>query len=569
MQVSDSDDRTAQRVAAPSPQATPAETITPYHWLVVILASCGWLFDCMGQRIFVLCREPALRELLGSGASDARVTFWGGWATAALMIGWGTGGILFGMMSDRYGRVKSMVTTLLAYSGFSALAGFAHSPLEFVMYRFLFGLGVGGMFGSATTLVAESVPRKFRTAALGSMQALSAFGNMTASALSLRILPGQEDFWGHWSGWQVLSFASVFPALFAVPMLLILKEPEPWKAAKAEAAKGGGAKSVGSIADLFKHPRWRHNTLVGICLGFAGMVGLWGIGFFSPELITTAFKNRPLQATEIVQPAALCQALKAPANAAVVRLQGQLSPEVLKACAQVQVGQPVAAATVEALVKDLNRVFQQENLYDAAVFQGVSLKKGTLHLAQRVQKDGKRDEITALNRQLVEQLFPGDIRELQQTIGTTRSRGTLFQDIGSLLGMFGFTFAAAYFSRRTAFLTSFLLCLCSVSFVFYSLKTESDVYWMLPLLGFATLSCFAGYSIYFPEIFPTRLRGTGVGFCYNTVRYLAAGAPSLLGWLAMMMSFRTAAVLMCSVYLVGLIALIWAPETKGKPLPED
>jgi hypothetical protein len=93
---------------------------------------------------------------------------------------------------------------------------------------------------------------------------------------------------------------------------------------------------------------------------------------------------------------------------------------------------------------------------------------------------------------------------------------------------------------------------------------------MLPLMGFATLSVFAGYSIYFPELFPTRLRGTGVGFCYNTVRYLAAPIPALLGHLSEWMgSFRQAAIAMTTIYLVGIIALIWAPETKGKPLPED
>jgi hypothetical protein len=80
---------------------------------------------------------------------------------------------------------------------------------------------------------------------------------------------------------------------------------------------------------------------------------------------------------------------------------------------------------------------------------------------------------------------------------------------------------------------------------------------------------FAGYSIYFPELFPTRLRGTGVGFCYNTVRYLAAPFPFLLAWLSTVMSFRTAAVMMCGIYVIGMVALLWAPETKGKPLPED
>jgi MFS family permease len=570
MQASSDTTGSAHQAALPvSPPDAAVESITLYQWLVIFFASCGWLFDCMGQRIFVLSREPALRELLGATASDGDVKYWGGIATLLMMVGWASGGILFGMMSDHYGRVKAMVSTLLAYTIFSGLSGFARTGIEFLVFRFLFGLGVGGMFGSATTLVAESVPRRFRTTALGSMQALSACGNMVASGLSLKIIPGLENFWGHYSGWQVLSFVSVFPALLAVPMLLILKEPQAWIKAKEEAATGSSDKAVGSIADLFHQPRWRRSTLVGICLGVAGMVGLWGIAFFSPELITTAFKNRPLQTEEVLKPAQLCAALKSPANPGVAHLKAKLSPGVVQQLEQVRSGQETPPATVQALGQDLNRLIQQDNLYDEAAFQSVDLKKRTKNLIQLVQKNGERQNIVSLNRQLVEQLFPGTIRELQKTIDKTRSRGTLLQDVGSLLGMFAFTFAAAYFNRRTAFLGAFVLCLCSVSYVFYSLKTEADALWMLPLMGFATLSCFAGYSIYFPEIFPTRLRGTGVGFCYNTVRYLAAPFPFLLGWLSTLMPFRTVGVIMSSIYLVGILALIWAPETKGQPLPED
>jgi hypothetical protein len=352
-------------------------------------------------------------------------------------------------------------------------------------------------------------------------------------------------------------------------MVLILKEPEPWVKAKAEAAKGVAGKSVGSIVDLFRQPRWRRSTFVGICLGVAGMVGLWGIAFFSPELITTAFRNRPLQLEEVLKPAQLCAALQSPASPAIAHLKARLSPDVVRQLDALPPGQAVSPATVSALVEDLDRLIQQDNLYDETAFQAVDLKKRTRNLIQLVQKNGDRHNIISLNRQLVEQLFPGAIRELQKTIDKTRSRGMLLQDVGSLTGMFAFTFAASYFNRRTAFLGSFILCLGSVSYVFYALKTTTDVLWMLPLMGFATLSCFAGYSIYFPEIFPTRLRGTGVGFCYNTVRYLAAPFPSLLGWLSTLIPFRTVAVIMSSIYLLGIVALIWAPETKGQPLPED
>lgn len=544
-----------------------AERISIYHWLVVMLAASGWLFDCMGQRIFVLSREPALRELLGAAGTD-EVRRWGGIATFLLMVGWATGGIVFGLLSDRYGRVKTMVATLLAYSVFSGVSGFAHTGIEFLVYRFLFGLGVGGMFGAATTLVAESVPRHFRTVALGSMQALSACGNMLASALSLKIVPGQENYWGHYSGWQVLSFVSIFPALMAIPMSTMLKEPEAWKKAKAMAAQGEEARSVGSLADLFKHPRWRKNLLVGVCLGVAGMVGLWGIAFFSPELITTAFKDRPLLKTDLLRPGQICSTFNSDNRPAILALKQKLSPAFASRLAQVQSADAVPDDVADQLATELNRLIQGGSLYEASVFQGVNLKKGTRNLIEALEKKPDARNLRFLNRQLLEQLFPGSIRELQKVIDETRSTGTFLQDLGALFGMFGFTMAAAYLSRRAAFFWAFALCLAVVAFVFYSLKTASDVYWMLPLMGFATLSVFAGYSIYFPEIFPTRLRGTGVGFCYNTVRYLAAPFPFLLGWLSGFMPFRQVAVMMCGIYVVGLLALLWAPETKGQPLPE-
>ena len=168
--------------------------VTAYHWLVLIIAASGWLFDCMSQRIFVLAREPAMHELLGSGATDAVVKSWGTKATFILMLGWATGGILFGMMSDRCGRVKAMIATLLAYTIFSGLTGLARTGNEFLIYRFIGGMGVGGMFGAATTLVAESMPTGIRPLALGIMQTLSALGNITGSLTSIWIQPGKTDF---------------------------------------------------------------------------------------------------------------------------------------------------------------------------------------------------------------------------------------------------------------------------------------------------------------------------------------------------------------------------------------
>ena len=86
------------------------ENVTGYHWLVVIIASCGWLFDCMDQRIFILSRESALTELLGSSeAAQATIKQYIGYATTSMILGWATGGIIFGMMSDFSGIVEQAV----------------------------------------------------------------------------------------------------------------------------------------------------------------------------------------------------------------------------------------------------------------------------------------------------------------------------------------------------------------------------------------------------------------------------------------------------------------------------
>ena len=100
---------------------------------------------------------------------------------------------------------------------------------------------------------------------------------------------------------------------------------------------------------------------------------------------------------------------------------------------------------------------------------------------------------------------------------------------------------------------------------------------MIPLMVFCQLALFGGYAIYFPELFPTRLRSTGTSFCYNVGRFVAAVGPFTLGLLTSQVfttargyvePMRYAGVTMCAVFLLGLIALPFLPETKGQQLPE-
>ena len=114
----------------------------------------------------------------------------------------------------------------------------------------------------------------------------------------------------------------------------------------------------------------------------------------------------------------------------------------------------------------------------------------------------------------------------------------------------------------------------STAYTFWNLNTFSDIFWMIPLMGFCQLALFGGYAIYLPELFPTRLRSTGTSFCYNVGRFVAAVGPLALGLLTSRVyagypePMRYAGVTMCLVFLIGLATVPFMPETKGKPLPE-
>ena len=147
-------------------------------------------------------------------------------------------------------------------------------------------------------------------------------------------------------------------------------------------------------------------------------------------------------------------------------------------------------------------------------------------------------------------------------------------NIGAFFGIYAFSYFTHFVGRKPAFAVSFLAALVSTAIVFWYLREFNQIFWMIPLMGFCQLSLFGGYAIYFAELFPTRLRSTGTSFCYNVGRFAAAAGPFTLGYLTSDVfggkpePMRYAGVAMTLVFLVGLAALPFAPETKGKPLPE-
>jgi MFS family permease len=155
------------------------------------------------------------------------------------------------------------------------------------------------------------------------------------------------------------------------------------------------------------------------------------------------------------------------------------------------------------------------------------------------------------------------------TLSASVSYAIMALNGGAFFGYVVFGPLADRFGRRAAF-----AFMCLGSFVLLPITyllptTYAGVLMLLPLLGFFNNGIFGGFPIYLPELYPTRLRATGAGFCFNAGRVLASASPFLTGWLVMELgTFGRAASTVGLVYLAGLVILIFAPETKGKPLPD-
>ena len=408
-----------------------------------------------------------MKSLLAPG-QDANQ--YGGIATAIFVAGWATGGLIFGSVGDRIGRAKTLTLTVLMYSVFTGLSALSKGWVDFAVYRFITGLGVGGVFGLAVALIADSLPDRSRAGALGMLQALSAVGNVTAGLISMGVgqLVAQKTISPDWS-WKLMFLLGAVPAFLCVFIQSRLKEPERWVKAREAGRKTGAA--FGSYTSLLGEARWRRPALAGMVLCVAGVIGLWGIGFFSPELVG-----------------------------------------------------PV------------------------------------------------------IERSLREQNLPAE--QIAGAKGIWIGINSICFNIGAFFGMIGMAKLAQRLGRKPAFAVAFLLALVATAGYFQLFNSKGHI-WMSAILGACQLALFAGFAIYLPELFPTRLRSTGTSFCYNVGRFIAASGPVTLGQLqaglkkgaatpeAALEAFRTAATSMSAIFLLGLVALFFLPETKGKPLPED
>lgn len=442
--------------------------ITRYQWLVLLIASLGWVFDVFEGQIFVASMRDAMPALLGVSADSPEVAGWNDLAFGSFLLGGAFGGVFFGVLSDRIGRSKTMIVTILFYSLFTCVTALAQAPWHMVILRFFVAMGVGGEWAVASAMVAEVMPNRSRPVMSSIFHGSSVLGTLLAAAAGAFVV-GNEALGGN--AWRWGFALGVLPALLTVWIRWKLREPEQWVKAREKAAAGTG-EQPGRLSELFSAANLR-NTIVGVSLASVGLVTFWGGHIYGKNAMLRSAQKRALH--------------------------------------------------TESVATDAVKIDKQ------AAFE-------------KHRSSIKRAEMLSM----------------------------VLNTIGGGLGLILFGTISNRLGRKGAFILYHVVAFVMMILLFQVLipndASDTVLAVVLPIFGFFTLGMHAGYAVYFPELYPTRLRGTGTGFCFNMGRLATAAA--FFTFSAFPVNPESKALMMAPLYLLGVVIVLFARETRGEVLPE-
>ena len=237
--------------------------------LTLLAAFLGWMFDGMEMGIFPLVAGPALNEMgraagiaAGSEELGQFVKEWMGWVTALFLFGAAAGGLVFGWLGDRIGRVKAMTWSILVYSGFTGLCYFAQEPWQLAALRSIAALGMGGEWALGVALVMECWPEHRRPLLAGAIGAAANVGYVVIALIALKF-PISDQSWR----WVMLVGAT--PALLTFIIRLFIPESEKWTESRRTA-------SISPVLEVFSG-KLLPRMLLAIAFASIALLVTWGI----------------------------------------------------------------------------------------------------------------------------------------------------------------------------------------------------------------------------------------------------------------------------------------------------
>jgi len=534
----------AARSTGPAVDTAPVRT-SRGAWMALIAALLGWLFDGAEMGVFSLVGRSAVQDMLGivgtpNKFQEAEIGFRFGVIIAVFLVGAATGGVLFGWLGDRLGRVRAMSLSVLTYAIFTGLCGFAQTPMQLGVLRFIASLGMGGEWALGVALVMEVWPNRSRALMAGLIGAAANCGYLLVGALGIGLASVLTQFevlltdiglpektvqmLVAYKGWRLMMIAGTLPALLTFFFRIFVPESHKW-----EAEQGKGNTS-----------NWAPVDLLGVVVGALGpglIVYVWSVQDLPPEWLTAIRVGGTILGL-------------------AVAIVGYTYPVLRYLQRTVAGGQLNAPTSPWPTIR---------KMLLGACLSGVALlgtwgstQWAATWAAELAQKDPALAGANAGPHTLI------------------------WLSLGAIVGTIAAAMCGDWLGRR---LTYCLMCILSLAavLIFYQTHNKYDgtfLFWAF-VLGTTTASFYGWLPLYLPELFATKVRATGQGFAFNFGRILAAIGGLQMSALLRLPFFSETTTkagitggypVGCSyisaVYIIGL-AIIWlAPETKGKPLPE-
>jgi MFS family permease len=549
-------------------------------YMALTAALLGWMFDGFEIGMFPLVGDPALRELLKDHPSTNPAQ-WFGVITAVFLVGAASGGVLFGWLGDRIGRVRAMSLSIFTYAIFTGLCGFATEAWHIAVLRFIASLGMGGEWSLGVALVNEIWPQRSRALIAGLIGAASNVGIGLVPVLSLTLLTRIESVRAGMQSmglsadvvepllrnqaWRLLMIAGALPALLIFFIRLFVPESGKWEEQKAK-----GATSHWATVDLL-------GVLAGT-LGAGMVITVWSPLVTSPVLRALGtILGLAVALAGFLYPVIMYLRRSSAAAGVVDRAEGAHRPA--------GAALDYASGRAEGRRLDDRRVLKL--LLLGAGLSGVALLGtwGSLQWAARWAIDLSKTAPAAVaaNHHHDAGAAAGAASSSQPERSVARpgwlaansphakEYTQIALSVGAIVGAIGAALLAGAFGRRIVYTA---LCFGSMLslLAFYQLNDSYGPRFLLTvfLAGGITAAFYGWFPLYLPELFPTRIRATSQGFAYNFGRVLAAigtlQTATVMGYFGG--SFPKAGSVLCFIYLIGAVIIWFGPETKGKPLPE-
>ena len=497
----------------------------------LIAAFLGWLFDGFEMGLFPLIGKPALQDLLPQASAIVQ-TQWFTVIIAVFLVGAATGGVLFGWLGDKLGRVKAMTLAIFTYAIFSGLCAFVTEAWHFAGLRFVASLGMGGEWALGVALVNEIWGNKNRAWIAGMIGAASNIGFLLTGLISWKLnasldvvtgwihamglSPENTEYLLHNRAWRFIAVSSALPAIINFFILVFVPESHKW-----EAEKKSGSTSHWATMDLL-------GVLIA-CIAAMGIIYVWSplanMGGLGAGLVTVV--------------------------GLAIALWGYMHPMRQYMSRSVAAGSTLTA----------DRSVIMRNLFIGAGLAAVALL-GTWGSAQQAAR------------------WASDLAPKGSTLPVI-DFVVISTALGAIIATLITPFIADKLGRRVTYT---LLCAAALAaslgffrfnVPFVGNESPSMLITTAFLLGGITASFYGFFPLYFPELFPTSVRATGQGFCFNFGRLIAAIGALQLGNLTAMFKTDTVTVVQSAanaysvlscIYLVGMVLVWFAPETKGRTL---